>query len=50
MGRAYNNLGRREEALKALNESLSIWHEVDNGTGQWADDEQAGTGCATWGS
>ena len=33
MGRAYNNLGKREEALKVLNEAMSIWHEIDSGSG-----------------
>ena len=33
MGRAYNNLGQREEALKDLNEALTIWHEIDSKQG-----------------
>ncbi len=30
MGRAYNNLGQRDEALKDLNEALAIWYELSN--------------------
>jgi len=32
-GRVHNNLGQREEALKDLNDALTIWHAVGNAQG-----------------
>ena len=29
MGKVYNNLGQHDAALKSLNQSLAIWHEIN---------------------
>ncbi len=30
IGKVYNDLGNREESLKYLNQSMAIWHAIDN--------------------